>query len=434
MGELNHRQNQLSVQNIINLYNNGALNLSPGFQRDSVWSLSDRRKLIDSICRNYPLPAIFFRRRQENGEVVYDVIDGKQRLETVLMFTGAIRGRKFEVRLSLPSHHKPEKYDWQRLCRRNLQYLISGYDFMVIDVDGDVGPVIDLFVRINSTGKALTSAEKRHARYFHSDFLRCAAKLADKYSEYFQQNKILGLSQINRMKHVELMCELMISIHSNDVINRKRALDHVLAADSFTPMQVKKAAAKTVTILNRVKKIIPHLASTRFHKLSDFYTLVVLFAKFESDYFILTDKRRNVLARDILTVFSNGVDEVSELHKKAKPISPNKELYRQYLLTTLESTDEITNRRNRENILHSVLQSIYARKDKNRFFSLEQRRILWNTSATRKCKECEIQLTWEDFTIDHIDPYSKGGLTRLNNAALLCRKDNSSKRDRRTSK
>lgn len=34
----------------------------------------------------------------------------------------------------------------------------------------EVGDIIDLFVRINSTGKALTTQEKRHARYFNSHF------------------------------------------------------------------------------------------------------------------------------------------------------------------------------------------------------------------------------------------------------------------------
>jgi hypothetical protein len=60
----------------------GNLNLDPGFQRQSVWNERDRAKLIESILRNYPLPAIFLYKRQEDGVLVYDVIDGKQRLES----------------------------------------------------------------------------------------------------------------------------------------------------------------------------------------------------------------------------------------------------------------------------------------------------------------------------------------------------------------
>ncbi len=52
----------------------------------------DRAKLIESIIRNYPLPAISLYRRHENGQLVYDVMNGKQRLESIFMFMGVMRG------------------------------------------------------------------------------------------------------------------------------------------------------------------------------------------------------------------------------------------------------------------------------------------------------------------------------------------------------
>ena len=36
-----------TIQDIVNCYVNGHLNLSPGFQRDSVWNERDRQKLIE---------------------------------------------------------------------------------------------------------------------------------------------------------------------------------------------------------------------------------------------------------------------------------------------------------------------------------------------------------------------------------------------------
>jgi hypothetical protein len=430
MPELRHQPGQLPVQNLVALYKQKNLNLSPGFQRNSVWGLSDRRKLIDTVCRNYPLPAIFLYRRQHNGEIIYDVIDGKQRIETILMFTGVIRGGRFSAKLQLPNQGDPDLYDWNALCKRNLQYLINGYDLRTIEVDGDPGAIIDLFVRINSTGKSLSAAEKRHAKYYQSDFLRAAAKLADKYVKYFEEKKIIGPSQVSRMKHVELMCELIVSIHQGDVINKKIALDNMLQAKGLSAYETKRAVAKTVSALNRVRKLLPDLSVTRFNKLSDFYTLIVLMAKFENEKLALSDARRIRLAHDLLVVFSSGVDSVSQLRKKLRAISPNQELYRQYLLTALEGTDDIVHRRTREQILRGVLQNLFEQKDSKRIFSLEQRRILWNTSSVRKCSECGKQLSWEDFTIDHIDPYSKGGKTRLENAALMCRKHNAAKGNR----
>jgi hypothetical protein len=48
-----------TVADLAHLYEKGMLELSPAFQRKSVWLLKDRRKLIDTVARNYPLPAIF---------------------------------------------------------------------------------------------------------------------------------------------------------------------------------------------------------------------------------------------------------------------------------------------------------------------------------------------------------------------------------------
>src|SRR5882762_4251774 len=90
---ISHRPENRTVTDIQNLFEDKLLNLEPGFQRQSVWSERDRAKLIDSILRNYPLPAIFFYRREEDGQLFYDVIDGKQRVESILMFMGKMRGR-----------------------------------------------------------------------------------------------------------------------------------------------------------------------------------------------------------------------------------------------------------------------------------------------------------------------------------------------------
>src|SRR4051794_26328055 len=93
--EIQYEMQPKPVQEVFNLFRLGQLNLEPGFQRKSVWSVADRRRLIESIIRGYPLPTVFFYQRTEGGQYVYDVIDGKQRIETLLMFAGLIRGQRF---------------------------------------------------------------------------------------------------------------------------------------------------------------------------------------------------------------------------------------------------------------------------------------------------------------------------------------------------
>src|SRR3972149_6518504 len=390
MAGIQYMPDQKTIEEIIGKYNNKKLNLNPGFQRSSVWKNNDRAKLIDSIIKNYPIPSIFLYRREKDGEIVYDVIDGKQRIETFLMYMVIMRGNKFSVLLQLPDSSEAKKYFW----------------------------------------KDIVKLKKRHAKYYNSNLLKTASRIADKFTDYFISAHILSRDQINRMKHVELICEIMISIYSGDVINKKIALDKVMDSGNLPPAQLNKLKSRTITVINHIKRVFPKLSQTRFSQLSDFYSLAVLISKFENEKLILNDKRRNRLGWDILVAFSNGVDEVRERQKKARNVRKSLELQREYLLTVIQDSDSITQRRLREKILRNLLQNLFEKKDSKRTFSMEQRRLLWNTSNSKKCKTCKKELTWEDFTIDHIDPYSKGGRSELDNAAIMCRECNSKKGNR----
>lgn len=425
---LTHQQNSKTIQDLVNLYVKGHLNLEPGFQRKSVWKQQDRAKLMDSIIRNYPLPAIFLYRNQRDGDVVYDVIDGKQRIESFLMFMGHKQGR-FETKTQLPGDDEVKGVTWNQLCKWKKQYIITGYLLPVIEVDGEFGDIVEVFVRINSTGKALTGQEKRHAKYYKSAFLKEAARVATKFQNYFLAMGVMGTSQISRMKHVELICELMLSIQKGDPINKKSALNNIMADSGVDMRQVGRGTRLTIAALNRVRRMFPRLNTTRFVKITDFYTLITLIAKFEQEGLILTDRRRNRLAWDMLRVFSSKVDDLREKLKKVQIVGTEQDLYRQYLLTVMQGTDEVNQRRLRESILRGLLESLFAKKDAQRIFSSAQRRIIWNTTADRRCQnpKCKKRLVWDDFTIDHIDPYIKGGRTRLENAALMCRSCNSAK-------
>lgn len=63
------------------------LNLTPSYQRGDVWSAADRSALIESILRGIPLPSIILLKKK--GNEPHEVVDGKQRLTTILRFVGA---------------------------------------------------------------------------------------------------------------------------------------------------------------------------------------------------------------------------------------------------------------------------------------------------------------------------------------------------------
>lgn len=433
MKKLTYKTRTRTILDLVNLFEAGRLNLNPEFQRNSVWTSKDRSKLIDSVLKNYPLPAIFLYQRDNNGKVINDVIDGKQRLETVLMFMGVLRGkgfRRFSIKTQIDDNVELKEISWNYLQRNGKQPMLEMYEISTIEVDGEISDIIDVFVRINSTGKPLTTAEKQHAKYFKdSPLLKTASSIAEKYKEYFIKTGVLSPGQVSRMKHIELVCEIMISIDQNDVINKKAALDKIMGK-TFTGVKISKLKEKATKVLNRIGKVFPHLNETRFKQLSDFYILAVLIAKYESEGLILTDKKRNKLAWNLLKEFSNHVDTTRLKQRRVEGVDDDYGIYREYLLTVQQATDEISQRRKRMEILDNLLRNLFEVKDKQRGFTKEQRRIIWNSTKERKCKECGKILTWDDFTIDHIDPHSKGGRTEIENSSLMCRKHNSAKGNR----
>ena len=423
------------IQDFVSLFEKGALNLEPGFQRKSVWGVRDRQKLIQSILQNYPIPSVFlYKSRDEGGRHKYDVLDGKQRLESILMFLGEGRFRslKFDLKAKLHDDEEVLKvWDWNKLKRGGHEHRIMGYKIQIVEVSGDLTDIIDLFVRINSTGKSLTSQEKRHAQFYHSDFLKLAGRLGNKHLAFFQDNKIASRAQIDRQKHIELICELLASLHTQQLLNKKSALDSVISGQKFTAAALEKLRLEFERTLKLLKKMFPDLRSTRFVYSAEFYSLFMLIWSYERNKMILTDNERNHQAQVLLQWLSNGVDELREKISKADGAKAKHELFSQYLFTTRADSDSAATRKRREDVLNQLFKGLFDSKDERRGFSKEQRRILWNSEDSKKCAgPCGKPLTWENFTIDHIRAHARGGKSDLSNAALMCRRCNSKKGQR----
>jgi hypothetical protein len=64
----------------------GDLNLNPSYQRGDVWPTSDAQRLIESIVRGIPLPSIIILKPNKSKKI--EVVDGKQRLTSILRFIG----------------------------------------------------------------------------------------------------------------------------------------------------------------------------------------------------------------------------------------------------------------------------------------------------------------------------------------------------------
>jgi hypothetical protein len=285
-------------------------------------------------------------------------------------------------------------------------------------------------VRINSTGKRLTTGEKRHAKYYNSPFLKAAEKLVNRFIPYLRHQRILSDTQIDRMKGVELFSELIISTQLGGPVNKKVSLDRTIGNDSINGNTLHRLVNEVARTIRIMKRMFPELGQTRFHNSAEFYSLFLLVWEMDKDKFILTDPRRNKIAFSLLQKLSTEVDGLRERLRKAKPGKIEQRLYQEYLLTVQGDTDSSATRERRRNLLKSVLWSLFDRKDEKRVFSPEQRRILWNSEHERLCPRCKKPLRWQDVSVDHVLAYAKGGRTKLSNAQLMHGSCNSSKGNR----
>lgn len=416
--------NELSL-----MFRNRQINLEPGFQRQSVWTPSDRSRLIQSVIAGYPLPSIFLYKRHEKGRLVYDVIDGKQRLETIFMFTGLKRfaNDTFEARLDLGDGQ--EWIDWAAIRHRfrERRAAFEGYKLQTVEVSGDLGDIIDLFVRINSTGKRLTSGEKRHARFYTSPFLKQAQVLVDRYHTFIRSQRILSAGQLNRMKGTELFAELLMSLHKGGPINKKTSLDRAIGNDDVKGQTLAKIVREFKATLGNVRRMYPDLHQTRLRNSAEFYSLFLLTWEMHQAGLVLGDRRRNGIAFQLLKNLAVGVDELRDKLRKAQAIKEPESVYQQYLLTVQGDTDSLATRERRAALLRGLLWSVFEKKDAKRGFSAEQRRVLWHKEDQPKCARCRKPVHWSDFTADHVRAWSRGGRTDLANAKIMHRSCNSSK-------
>lgn len=83
----------MSVGEIISMYKEGDLDIHPEFQRFFRWSDSQKSRLIESFLLNFPVPPIFVYQRTDG---VWDIVDGLQRVSTILQFAGIYKNEDGE--------------------------------------------------------------------------------------------------------------------------------------------------------------------------------------------------------------------------------------------------------------------------------------------------------------------------------------------------
>lgn len=194
----------------LDLYRNEQLDLEPPYQRKSVWSTKDRKFFLDTIFRNYPAPPVFIHRTvSDQGYTSYHVVDGKQRLETILKF--------FNNEISVDSNFGDINLDGKKFQDLTANYKRKFWDYtLVVDfIDSIDGKNIEeVFDRVNRNARNLQPQELRHARY-NGWFVNFVEN--DANEDFWWDYKITTRSRDRRMKNVQFISELFIVLLKNNI-------------------------------------------------------------------------------------------------------------------------------------------------------------------------------------------------------------------------
>lgn len=148
----------------------------PEYQREpTVWDLDRKRKLIDSILRNFDIASIYLYKREDGN---YDCIDGRQRINAIISFLGLNEGKdddpenryhnnfKFlssDELLGLESLKDFHDKTWEQLDKTQKAKILE-YKFNVIEIsDIDTDEELNLMFLRLQLGAHLNGGEKLKA-------------------------------------------------------------------------------------------------------------------------------------------------------------------------------------------------------------------------------------------------------------------------------
>lgn len=423
-----------TVKDLVDLRKAKLLIANPEYQRGVVWSDIQRKKLIDSIMRGYPLPIIYLHhiKREVAGikQEGFEIIDGQQRITSISDYVeggfALFDPIKDMDKARFPAFLRDQPCPWASKYFDELdealrnELLNTPLQVALIETNED-NEVRDLFIRLQA-GSALNAQETRDA-------------LPGAFTEFIL--KLGGKPEIAKYPGHEFFPKVMKSKPRTD-----RGKTRQLASQMcLTLLRFRDFPDQNLPDINSQ-------ALTEFyHNRLDFDLNGVdaIFIKeiFDELLDLLGDgKRKPLRAHEAIhasiliaflkkyyvsnwrDTFAQAFDEFVSRLDDAKKSSEASEYYHywtQYGQWTRVSSDkgEYITRRNTFYLeeMRRLLGELTL-KDSKRVFDPLERNILYNKQS-KKCAVCNGVVKWEDIEIHHVTPHSEGGTTSVINAAMV---------------
>lgn len=339
-----------STQHSVSWFNKthqaGELELNPPFQRNPVWTDSQKSYLIDTILRGYPIPELYMQECvSADGQERHVVVDGQQRIRACLDFV--------EGRFGLT---ETDTEAWRDLLFDDLsedqKMAVYGYSFQVRLLPQMPDEEIRaMFARLNRNVVALNAQELRHATYWGA-FITSMEKIAN--DSVWTKFGLFTPNDVRRMLDVEYVSELTVGfIHG--VQNKKESLDKWYVAYEVEFEDQVEVEAMFPRVADEIVSTLPGIRDTRWRKKSDFYTLFLCMAQRHASLPLTRDQRAS-----LATALTDFGDRVTAILREDQEFQAQNDDEREdhgsvYALNVSRAASDMQSRKRRAEVLNDVI-------------------------------------------------------------------------------
>ena len=160
----------ITVKQLFDMISESQIELQPEYQRHFIWDAVRQSQLIESIFLGIPVPNLFM---ATNSDATWEVIDGLQRLTTIVNFLGNDelikknnqKGKKLKLE-GLEKVNSMNGYLFEQLPKSvQFTFLTRPVRVTVLNDKSDLSVRYDLFERLNTGGIVLHPQEIRNCVY-----------------------------------------------------------------------------------------------------------------------------------------------------------------------------------------------------------------------------------------------------------------------------
>jgi hypothetical protein len=262
-----------SVSDFLEWESNGLLDLSPDFQRRSVWKEKAKSYLIDTLLRGKPIPKIIITQELEGRRNIRVVVDGQQRLRSILEFISD------DFKISRAHNLELAGLTYSTLPTPLRQEFLS-YELGVDVLFGlSYVEMLDIFSRLNTYTEKLNGQEQFNAKYL-GYFKQAAYRLGYNHVLYFLDAGILTKAKVTRMAEAELSADLLIALIGGVQTNANVERYYAEFEDEVGPIE--KVENEFERVMSFISSIYPaeEISQTNWSRIPLFYTLFTTIAHF----------------------------------------------------------------------------------------------------------------------------------------------------------